>query len=104
VPNLLPDTSKVLPDYFKGNIYKPTKKNILVAIIMWFSGILVFLFALANLNHFLLFLLLAFLGFMLIPLGHRFIEKKLRFRLAQDQDGCCIRIIFRISSSFQSLQ
>lgn len=82
VPNLLPATSKVLPDYFKGNIYKPAKKNTLVDIIMWLLGILFFIFALVNLNHFLLFLLLGFLGFMLIPPGHRFLEKKLRFRLA----------------------
>lgn len=81
VPNLLPATSKVLPDYFKGNIYKPAKKSALADLIMWLLGIFVFLFALANLNHFLLFLVLAFLGFILIPPGHRFLEKKFRFRL-----------------------
>lgn len=81
VPNLLPATSKVLPEYFKGNIYKPAKKNTLVEITMWLLGILLFLFALDNLNHLFLFLLSGFLGFMLIPPGHRFLEKKLRFRL-----------------------
>lgn len=81
VPNLLPATSKVLPDYFKGNIYKPAKKNILVTTIMWLLGILFLLYALSQRNHTLLFLLFGFLGFMLIPPGHRFLEKKLRFRL-----------------------
>src|SRR5689334_14244152 len=81
VPNLLPATSRVLPDYFKGNIYKPAKKNQLVEIIMWLLGILFFIFALANPNRPMLFLLFAFLAFMLIPPGHRFLERKLRFRL-----------------------
>jgi len=81
VPNLLPQPSKVLPDYFRGSIYKPAKRNTFVAIILWLLGIFFLLSALAYLNHPLQFLVFGLLGFILIPPGHRFLERMLRFRL-----------------------
>jgi hypothetical protein len=56
VPNLHPETSKVLPDYFKSGIYKPAKKNILVSIIKWFLGAFFIQAALALTDHHLMFL------------------------------------------------
>ncbi|MFT3947891.1 MAG: DUF3761 domain-containing protein [Agriterribacter sp.] len=81
VPNLIPDSSKVLPDYFKGNIYKSTTKNPTRDTIFWILGVIFFLCALVWLKHPLLSLFFALLGFVLIPPGHRFLEKKLRFRM-----------------------
>lgn len=81
VPNLIPDSSKVLPDYFKGNIYKATNKNPLRDAIFWVLGIFFFIGALVWLKHPFLFLTFAVLGFVLIPPGHRFLERKFRFRL-----------------------
>ncbi len=81
VPNLIPDNSKVLPDYFKGDINKATTKNSIWDIVFWVLGISFFIGALAWLNHPLLSLLFALLGFVLIPAGHRFLEQKFRFRL-----------------------
>lgn len=81
VPNLIPESSKVLPDYFKGNIYKATKENSLRDTIFWTLGVFFFIGALASLKHPLLFLFFALLGFILIPPGHKFLEEKFRFRL-----------------------
>jgi len=81
VPNLIPDSSKVLPDYFKGDIYKATTKNSTRDIIFWILGVFFFIGALVSLKHPLLSLVFTLLGFVLIPPGHRFLERKLRFRL-----------------------
>lgn len=94
VPNLLPESSKVLPGYFKGSIYKPAKKNTLVDIIMWFLGIFFFLSALAYLNHPLMFLLFGLIAFILIPPGHRLLERKLRFRLVPKIKTIAISVLF----------
>jgi tetratricopeptide (TPR) repeat protein len=80
VPNLIPENAKVLPEYFKGDIYKAANKNQLRDGILWFLGIVFFICALAFIkDHPLLFLLFGLLGFILIPPGHEFVEKKLRF-------------------------
>ncbi len=81
VPNLIPDNSKVLPDYFKGDIYKATKTSVARHALMWILGVFFFLSALAFIGHPLMFLMFGLIGFILIPPGHLFLEKKLRFRL-----------------------
>lgn len=81
VPNLIPEKSKVLPAYFKGDIYKSAKKNPIRDIAFWILGVIFFITALTFIKHPIMFLLFGFLGFILIPPGHRFIEKKFRFRL-----------------------
>lgn len=81
VPNLIPDSSKVLPDYFKGNIYTATKKNSARDFLMWVLGIFFFVGAIVFIKHPILLLLFALTGFILIPPGQKFLEKKLRFRL-----------------------
>lgn len=81
VPNLIPDNSKVLPDYFKGSIYKTTKKNPTRDLILWIIGALFLLAALAFFRHPLLTLFFGFISFILIPPGQQFLERKLKFRL-----------------------
>lgn len=46
----------------------------------WLLGLFFLIGALVSLNHPLMALLFGFLGFILLPPGHRWIEKKLRFR------------------------
>jgi tetratricopeptide (TPR) repeat protein len=81
VPNLIPESSKVLSDYFKGSLYEATKKNPWRDILLWILGISFFLVALVSITHFWLLFLYGITGFILIPPGHKFIERKLRFRL-----------------------
>ncbi len=81
VPNLIPESSKILSDYFKGDIYKATKKNPVLNILIWILGIFFLIGALVFIKHPIMFLVFGLLGFILIPPGHRFLEKKLRFRL-----------------------
>lgn len=81
VPNLIPEKSKVLPTYFKGDIYKATKKNPIRDFVLWILGVLFLITALTFIKHPIMLLLFGVLGFILVPPGHRFLEKKLRFRL-----------------------
>lgn len=94
VPNLIPEKSKVLPDYFKGHIYKPTKKNPLRDILLWIIGILILLGALVSLKHPLLLLVFGLLGFILIPPGQRFLERKLKFRLTNKIKAIAASVLF----------
>lgn len=81
VPNLIPKENKVLPEYFKGNPYKYSKGSTLLIILGYISACIFFLFALTTLVHIPLALLYATVGFILLPPGHKLIERKLRFKL-----------------------
>lgn len=81
VPNLIPQKSKVLPNYFKGNIYTSSKMNPFTNTILWIFGVFFLIIALSYLKHPILFLMFGVLGFVLIPQGHSFIERKLKFRI-----------------------
>lgn len=81
VPNLIPDSSKVLSDYFKGDIYRATKKKTLVDTIFWIIGVFFLIVALIFIKHPVMTLVFGLIGFILIPPGHRFLERKLQFRL-----------------------
>lgn len=81
VPNLIPDTSKVLPDYFKGDVYKAANKNPLRDTLLWVLGIFFLIGALVSIIHPLMTLIFGLIGFILIPPGHRLLERKLKFRL-----------------------
>ena len=81
VPNLIPDNSKVLPDYFKGSIYNATKKNPLRDTILWVIGIFFFIGALVFIKHPVMTLIFGLIGFILIPPGQQYLERKLKFRL-----------------------
>lgn len=79
VPNLIPEKSKVLKEYFKGNVHTKKTSNSFQLFLSWLGGILFLLFALSTLKHPLLTLILGFIGFVLIPPGHNYMEKKFRF-------------------------
>lgn len=81
VPNLIPDQSRVLPEYFKGDLYEASKKNPVRDTLLWISGVSFLLVALTCLIHPWLLLLFGIIGFILIPPGRKFIEKKFCFRL-----------------------
>ena len=98
VPNLIPEQSRVLPDYFKGNLYETSKKNPVTNVLLWVSGVSFFLAALLSVTHLWLLLLFGTIGFILIPPGCRFIERKLRFRLTSK-----IRVMACVSLFLASL-
>ncbi|CAD0009911.1 hypothetical protein [Flavobacterium chungangense] len=79
IPNLIPEESKVLKDYFKGSVYHKKKSGSLQPFFRWIGGAIFILFALAYLKHPLLTILFGFIGFIIIPPGHSWIEKKFRF-------------------------
>jgi tetratricopeptide (TPR) repeat protein len=81
VPDLIPEQHTVLKDYFKGRVYKPVKRNKAIAFISWSAGLFFLLSALSFIGHLLLFIVFGLLGLILVPPGHAFLEKKLRFRL-----------------------
>jgi hypothetical protein len=80
VPNLIPESFKVLPDYFKGGIYQPREQNKLLTVIGWILGVFFLIGAVVSIKHPVMTLLFGLLGFILLPPGHRWIEKKFRFR------------------------
>ena len=94
VPNLIPDSSKVLPDYFKGSIYKATKKNLLRDTIFWVIGIFSLIGALVSINHPVMTFVFGLMGLFLIPPTHQFIERKLKFRLTQKIQAIVVSLLF----------
>lgn len=80
VPNLIPDKSKVLRDYFKGDIYAEREPNQTLTALSWILGVVSFICAITFITHPALSFVFALLGFILIPPGHRWIERQLRFR------------------------
>jgi tetratricopeptide (TPR) repeat protein len=97
VPNLIPENSKVLQNYFKGDINKVTIKNPLLDAIMWILGVLFFISALAYLSHTILFILFSFLGLILIPPGHLYLERKLKFRLTPKIKAVATSLLFVVT-------
>lgn len=98
VPNLIPEKSQVLKHYFKGNIHEAKRSKPSLEILRWIGGVCLLLFALLCLNHPLLTLLFGFLGFMILPFGHDWLEKKFRFILTTK-----IKSVFAIIILFFSL-
>lgn len=81
VPNLIHSKSKVLPDYFKGDVYQPRQQNDLLTALGWIFSVCFFIGAIIMIKHPALTLVLGLLGFVLLPPGHRWIERTLRFRM-----------------------
>ncbi|WP_456311834.1 tetratricopeptide repeat protein [Pseudomonas shirazensis] len=81
VPNLIPEEYKVLKHYFKVNKHHSKKNKYSLDFLRWLGGIFFILFALLSLKHPLLTLLLGFLGFIISPTGHNWVEKKFQFKL-----------------------
>src|SRR5258708_7150966 len=80
LPNLIPEDSRVLKNYFKGDIYRSQKKKGLLGALGWLFGIFFLLGTFAELPHPPLAFLYGLLGVILLPPGHHWIEKTLRFR------------------------
>jgi tetratricopeptide (TPR) repeat protein len=87
-----------MANYFKGSIYRPTKKTPLKDLVLWIAGIFFLLGALAFINRFPLFALLALLGLILIPPGQRLIERMLRFRLTTKLKTIAASVLFLASA------
>ncbi len=81
VPNLIPEKSKVLKDYFIGNIYKSKQSNPVFILLGWVFGVVILIGAISFLLHPALTILLGITGFIILPAGHNWIEKQFRFRL-----------------------
>ena len=97
VPNLIPQNSKILPHYFKGNIYVATKKNLIQDIVFWTFGIFFFIVAFVFIKHPIMSLIFGFIGFILIPLGHQLLERKLRFNLTPKIKAFVVSVLFSSS-------
>jgi len=80
VPNLIAEKWKVLPGYFTGDVYQARKANPILNVLGWIFGLLLLLIAMASLNHPPLAVIFGLFGFMLLPPGHQWLEKTLRFR------------------------
>src|ERR1700744_2905061 len=80
LPNLIPEESRVLKNYFKGNIYRSRKQTGALAILSWIFGVFFLLGALAEITHPPLAFLYALLGIIQLPPGHHWIEKTFKFR------------------------
>ncbi len=80
MPGLIPEESKVLPEYFKGTPYPAPAINKAQSLLYYLGAAIFFIAAIFNINHPVLTLLFGAIGFILLPQGHRWIEEKLRFR------------------------
>lgn len=94
VKDLIPEESKVLPEYFNRLNVVGKKQNPLKTVIAYFLSIIFFLAALSFLPHVLLTLLLGFAGLLLLPPGGRYVARKLRFQLTSKVKTLFVIILF----------
>jgi thioredoxin-like negative regulator of GroEL len=87
----------VLPGYFKGSIYVTKAPNLFINLLLWMIAVIFFIAAIANLLHPLLALTFGVIGFILLPRGRDFIERKLRFRLTPLIKWTAVAVLFLIS-------
>ncbi|MBC5994019.1 tetratricopeptide repeat protein [Pontibacter cellulosilyticus] len=100
VPDLIPKASRVLPSYFQGSPYAfPTRNKFLVAL-SYLGAAFFFLGALAFLKHPFVTLLLGAIGFLLLPQGHRWLERKGRFQFKRKAKAIVSGSIFLVSTPF----
>jgi hypothetical protein len=92
--NRTPQNFKFLPDSNKKNIYKPAKTSIIKQILQWILGIFFFLGAISAIQHPLLLLIFGFIGFIIIPPGRNFLERKLRVRLNRKVRATVVILLF----------
>lgn len=95
LPNLIPQHARVLPEYFKGHVYAPARKPHPALVVLSYTGaVFFFLLALAVLSHPLITLLYAGMGFILLPPGHRLLERWLRFQLKPGIKALFLSVLF----------
>ena len=80
LPNLIPDNAKVLPDYFKGDTYDFQEDNSTIKIFSYIGAVCFFVLAVAFIKHPYLTLLFGATGFLILPQGHKLIERTFKFR------------------------
>ncbi len=80
VPNLIPEKSKVIPEYFTEKSNHKIKKRPLKVILFWILSILLLMFGLGHFKHPLITLIFGSLGFIINPIGQSFIENSLKFK------------------------
>ena len=80
VPNLIPDSVKVLPDYFKGDSYDFKQDNTALTVLSYIGTTCFFILAVLFIKHPYWTVLFGLLGFFILPQGHNLIEKTFRFR------------------------
>ncbi len=97
VPNLIPEEFRVLEHYFKGNIYHTKKNNSPKKFLKWIIGLFLLLFALLSIKHPLITLIFGFIGFIILPPGHNWIEKKFHFYLTTKIKYSFVFIILLLS-------
>ena len=101
IPNLIPENHRVLPEYF---IQKPNNQDFgSFKVLMWIVSIILFLFSIIALPVNYGFSFCLFLTtFLVCPLGHQFLEKKLKFTLTKNLKVKAISIIsiFTLLTSF----
>lgn len=98
VPNLIPEKAQVLKEYFKAdNLPNKKSKNMKIDFLRWVVGVLFLLIALSSLKHPLLTLLFGFIGFMILPPGHNWIEKKFRFSFTTKMKSILGIVLFLFS-------
>lgn len=81
LPNLIPEKSRVLKDYFKGDVYQARRPNAFLITLGWVSSICFFIIAIMSIKHFVLAITIAILGFIVLPPGHRWIQRVGRFQM-----------------------
>jgi len=81
VPNLIPEKSKVLPEYFTGKSKYKIKKSPVNVIVFWILSILLLILGLVYFKHLLITLIFGSLGFIINPIGQSYIESSLKFIL-----------------------
>ena len=69
-----------MPDYFKGDAYNFQEDNSTIKVFSYIGGVCFFILALAFIKHPYLTLLFGALGFLLLPQGHKWIERTFKFR------------------------
>lgn len=99
LPFLIPERARVLPHYFKPLPLPFTNGKKTSRALQWVLGVLFGVLTIMSLTHPLLSLLWLLCGFIAFPPGHRFLEKKLRFRLTTSIKTVTLLLLF-ISSSF----
>lgn len=81
VPNLIPEESRVLKDYFKGDPYQPAGKGQALAILSSLLGVLFFCGAVLFILHPIQMLLFVLMGLLLFTPFIRWFERKFRYHI-----------------------
>lgn len=95
LPNLIPEKSRVLTDYFKGDVYQARRPNAFLTFLGWVLSICIFIVAVMSIKHFALAIIIAVLGFIFLPPGHKWIQRVGRFQMNYKIKAgfCCFLIL-----------